>query len=243
MKKTLAMALAATMLFCAPAFAEIKEFKEFRGDFIKYSTNTLVFTDFWTFNYEFSFNNNTLEVRIEQKTPKNYSVDNIPNFYFEDKSFSYTTTNDNVPKEGYFTSIRNGEHYFTKEYDEVNVIDNLDGTYTASPSYNYGYFFPEFVLRYNLSRNEDNPFVKDLVTSMVREPQLFHLKIKAAPAKYGYASKDIVDYEFFIPPDIIKEWQELAQFDESTLEYYFSEDSSNNTHNRKPTLSIKDFIK
>ena len=128
MKKTLAMALATTMLFSSTVFAEIKETKEFRGGFKKYSTNTLIFSDFWKFTYNFEYNNNTINITIEQRIPPAYDLDSIPNFYFENNKFTYTTSDNQTPRYSSFYSTQNGEHYFTKEYDEINIIDNMDGT-------------------------------------------------------------------------------------------------------------------
>ena len=241
MKKTLAIALATTLLLSSTVFAEIKETKEFRGGFKKYSTNTLIFSDFWKFTYNFEYNNNTINITIEQRIPPAYDLDSIPNFYFENNKFTYTTSDNQTPRYSSFYSTQNGEHYFTKEYDEINIVDNMDGTYSASPTYNYGYLFPKFKIKYNLAYDGQNSFIKDLVTSMVRGPQLFHLKIKAAPAKYGYSRNDIVDYEIYIPADIIKEWQELAQFDEITIRDYFSENSFEIYNPNRLFINSKDF--
>lgn len=245
MKKTLALALVATMLLTSSAFAEIKETKEFRGGYKTYSTNTLTFSEFWTFTYNFEFTNNTIKINIEQGRPSGYGLDAIPNFYFENKSFTYTVGENKTSRTSYFTKTTNGEHYFTKDYDEINIVNNNDGTYSASPSYNYGYFFPKFEITHNLVMDGDtNPFIKDLVTAMVRGPQWFHLTIKAAPAKYGYSSSEVIDYDIYIPPDIIKEWEELAQFDEITIKNYFSDESHEILKEKYPNrlfLTTKDF--
>lgn len=220
--------------------AKIIEKYHYRNGSTKYSETTLPYSDGRTITYTFSPSSVTygfdLFIKLDGPIPKLNS--NNSEGEFLGAAFSYTTDNDIVPKKSFFSSVLDGKCIYYSDPTEIEVQIYDDGTAEAYTKTYKRYQQPEFKLYCDFAtinstksifdKSPDSldypnswqikPFIADLLYSMVVSPTNFYITLERVPSKYSYTLDQVEKFKITIPKELVKEWQEVAQYDKSILD-------------------------
>lgn len=220
--------------------AKIIENYHYRNGITKYSETTLPYSDGRTITYTFRPSYLThgfdLFIKLDGSIPALNSKNSEGEFL--GAAFTYTTDNNIVPKKSFFSKVKNGKYIYYSDPSEIEVEIYDDGTAEAYTKTYKRYQHPEFNLHCDFvtinntksifDKSQDSldysnswqikPFIADLLYSMVLSPTNFYVTLERVPSKYSYTLEQVEKFKITIPKELVKEWQEVAQYDKSTLD-------------------------